>query len=78
MILGDEFKTMLKDNFINIYTRENVIGYLDGRIDRDFLTGHIRDFSKHFYVCGPDDFVKDINQLLRDLGAKSEDLVFEQ
>lgn len=78
VILKDEFKTMLKDNFITIYTREHVIGYLDRRIDRNFLTGHIRDFGGHFYVCGPDDFVKDINQLLLDLGATSDSLVFEQ
>jgi len=78
VILNDEFKTMLKDNFINVYTREHVIGYLDRRIDRDYLVSQIGDFGQHFYVCGPDEFVKDINQLLMDLGAKSDTLVFEQ
>jgi ferredoxin-NADP reductase len=78
VIMEDEFKEMLKDNFISVYTRENVIGYLDRRIDRNFLIQNIVDFSKHFYVCGPDEFVKDMNALLLDLGAKTDALVFEQ
>jgi ferredoxin-NADP reductase len=78
VIMKDEFKEMLKDNFIPVYTREHVIGYLDRRIDRNFLIQNVVDFSKHFYVCGPDEFVKDINALLLDLGAKPDSLVFEQ
>ncbi len=78
VILGDEFKEMLKENFINIFTREHAIGYLGRRIDRDFLIDNIPDFSRHFYVCGSDDFVKDISKYLLDLGAKPDTLVFEQ
>ena len=78
VIMENEFKEMLKDNFINVLTREHAIGYLGRRIDRDFLVEKIGDFSQHFYVCGPDDFVKDINKLLLDLGVKSDTLVFEQ
>ena len=69
---------MLGNNFVNVFTREHAIGYLGRRIDRDFLIENIIDFSQHFYVCGPDDFVKDMNKLLLDLGAKPDTLVFEQ
>lgn len=78
VILEDEFRHMLRGNFVSVLTRENSVGYLGNRIDRDFLIEQIRDFGQHFYVCGPDDFVKDINKNLLDLGAKSETLVFEQ
>src|SRR5262245_30583760 len=78
VILGDEFSKMLGNNFISVFTREHSIGYLGRRIDRDYLVETIADFSQHFYVCGPDDFVRDIKQYLVDLGASAEALVFEQ
>jgi ferredoxin-NADP reductase len=39
---------------------------------------YIGDFNQHFYVCGPDAFVKDITDLLLDLGAKADTVVFEK
>ena len=78
VILGTELEMMLKENLLNVYTRENVIGYLDRRINRDFLIEHIADFGQHFYVCGPDKFVADIKEILLDLGANLESLVIEK
>jgi len=78
VILEDELSRMLGKDFIKIFTRQDVIGFLSRRIDRQFLIDHITDFSQHFYICGQDDFVKDISKLLLDLGAESETLVFEQ
>jgi len=78
VILEEEFTEMLKDDFIKVFTREHVIGFLDRRIDRDFLIENIPDFGVNFYVCGPDAFVKSIKELLIELGAKAEALVFEQ
>lgn len=78
IILGPELQQMLGDNYMNVFTRENVIGYLDRHIDRDFLVQSISNFSRQFYVCGPDKFVKDITAILLDLGAKPEALVIEK
>lgn len=78
VILGAELAEMLKENFINIYTRENIIGYLDRRITIDFLIENIGNFSQPFYVCGPDKFVKDMSEMLLTLGATSENLVVEK
>ena len=78
VILEDELTDMLNDNFIKVFTRQSVIGFLDRRIDRDFLIESIPDFGVNFYVCGHDAFVKNINELLLDLGAQAESLVFEQ
>lgn len=78
IIAGAELQDMLKDNFISVLTRENVVGFLDKHITRDFIIQHVQDFSKPFYVCGPDKFVSDIVKILVDLGAKMEALVIEQ
>jgi len=69
---------MFDTDFIKIFTREKVIGFLDRRIDHDYLVENVGDFGQHFYVCGPDDFVKDINALLTELGASSDSIVFEK
>jgi len=78
VIMGDELHKMLKNNFINVYTRENVVGFAGKRIDRNFLIENIVDFNQHFYVCGPRDFVKTVTDNLLDLGATAESVVFEE
>ncbi|TBX64824.1 flavodoxin reductase [Flavobacterium silvisoli] len=78
IIMGAELQKMLKNNFVNVLTRENTIGFIGKRIDRNFLIENIVDFSQRFYVCGPDDFVKDITKYLVDLGADFDSLVFEK
>jgi ferredoxin-NADP reductase len=78
VIIGDELSKMLPHSFYNILTRENVIGFLDKRIDEDMLIDIIKDFEQYFYVCGPEKFVEDITGILERLGAKSESLVFEK
>ncbi len=78
VILEDELKDMLKDDFMNVFTRENVIGFLDRRIDREFLISNIVDFGQYFYLCGPEKFVTDIKALLTDLGASPESLIIEK
>lgn len=78
VIMGEELRNMLKDDFINVYTRENVIGFLDRRIDRNFLIDNINDFGQYFYICGPDKFVNDLKEILVNLGADIESLVIEK
>lgn len=77
VMMEEELELMLGENFIKVFTRENVIGFLEHRIDRDFLIDTIQDFNQHFYVCGPEKFVNDINALLLQLGASSEFIIFE-
>ncbi len=47
------------------------------RIDRAYLEETIDDYSQHFYLCGPPPFVSALNEMLVDLGATPEALVFE-
>lgn len=53
-------------------------GYLHARIDRNFLKDRITDFKQPFYVCGPDEMVKDLTDTLQSLGAAPESVVFEK
>jgi len=78
VILEEELQKMLKEDFVKVFTRENVIGFFDKRIDRNYLVEIVADFSQHFYVCGPDAFVKDLAELLFELGARPETVVFEK
>lgn len=78
VIMDEEFTKMLGKNFLKLFTRQRVIGFHERRIDRDTLVALVRDFDQHFYVCGPEEFVKDINAILLSLGAKSETVVFEK
>ena len=78
VILKKELIKMFDKDFINVITREHVIGFMGMRIDRAFLIEHIRDFSQNFYVCGPDDFVKSVTVNLEDLGATAASIVIEQ
>jgi hypothetical protein len=78
VIMGDELHKMLKNNFLNFYTRENVVGFQSKRIDRNFLIENIVDFSQNFYVCGPANFVKTVTQILLDLGATADAIIIEE
>jgi ferredoxin-NADP reductase len=78
VIMNEELHKMLKKDFLNVYTRENVIGFQEKRIDRNFLIETISDFSQNFYVCGPTDFVKNITNHLLDLGATASTVIFEK
>ena len=78
VFLDDEFTKMLGNNYHKVYTRENVIGFTSRRIDRNYLTETVKDFSRHFYVCGPDEFVSNITALLMELGAAADTVVFEK
>jgi len=77
VILHNELKQLLGKNYLNTFTKENVVGFVEKRIDKDFLINNIQNFNQNFYVCGPQKFVTDINRFLLELGAESKSLVFE-
>lgn len=81
IILEREFREMFdtgggKLRFL--LTREEHTGYDHGRIDKEFLRREIDDFDQNFYVCGPPDFVDSMKEVLGDLGASTDTLVFEE
>jgi ferredoxin-NADP reductase len=76
IILKDELDTMLGSHAHYILTGEN--NKAAGHIDKAFLQQHISDFTKPFYICGPDKMISDINQALIELGAKPDAVIFEK
>lgn len=77
VILDDELTKMLGKHFLNIFTRQHVIGFRERHIDRDMIVALVQDFGQHFYVCGPDSFVQNITTILKSLGAKADSIVIE-
>ena len=78
IILEKEFREMFtSEDLIFVLTRGEGEGYLQGRMNEDFIREHVRDFNQKFYICGPKIFVKQIRDILERNGAKTKSLIFE-
>lgn len=75
IILGEELYSMLGSAFMNVFTREGVIGFREKKIDRKFLIDNIGTFTHRFYVCGPKSFTEDITESLISLGANPNSVI---
>lgn len=78
IIYEQELSAILNKEAVYILSRENITGYPSGKIDREFIEKHVSDFSKHFYVCGPDIMVQEIVETLQKLGANADTVLFEK
>lgn len=78
IIYQAEFSQILGENAVYVLTKEYDPSYRKGPIDKTFLQKEIKDFSRPFYVCGPDQMVADLSKTLEELGAKPEAVVFEK
>jgi ferredoxin-NADP reductase len=78
IILEQEFKAMPGLHFLFTTTHQKGGKNDHRRIDEAFLKAEIKDFTKHFYVCGPDQMVIEINEILRQLGVETDSVVFEK
>jgi ferredoxin-NADP reductase len=59
-------------------TADTFPGYAHNRVDKAFLAEKINNFEQNFYVCGPPGLMEAVTDALQSLGAKSQQLVFEQ
>jgi hypothetical protein len=78
VIYEEELSNILGSDAHFILTREEKEGYEHGFIDTAFLQKNISDFTRHFYICGPDKMIHDINAALEKLGASADLVVFEK
>lgn len=78
IIYEEELKNILGAQAVLILTREEKANYTKGPVNKDFLQQHVADFSKHFYICGPDAMVAELNNTLTQLGAAPDAVVFEK
>ncbi|GAA5032204.1 hypothetical protein GCM10011506_24310 [Marivirga lumbricoides] len=72
------FQDVLEDNFTSTLTKDKAEGHESETIGMNFLKKHIEDFSQEFYVCGPEQMVKDVSEALEMLGANVDSIVFEK
>lgn len=78
VIYEKELSDILGSNAHFVLTREKKEGYEHGFIDTAFLQTNIPDFKRHFYICGPDKMIHDINAALEKSGASADLVVFEK
>ncbi|MCX8035807.1 MAG: FAD-binding oxidoreductase [Candidatus Sumerlaeia bacterium] len=77
IILERELRHMLGKDCVFTLTRESRPGYENKRIDAKFLKAKIKNFRQRFYVCGPPQFVENINAFLQKAGAKPDHIAFD-
>ncbi len=78
IILKEELDEILGPNVHYIVTREENPLYKKGPVNKDFLIREVTDFTRPFYICGPDKMVADVARFLTELGANPETVVFEK
>jgi len=77
IILAQEFKQLLGNNFINILSDEIVHGYANGQINEDFIKANSGGINKIFYVCGPPPMMEAIEKQLANLHIDANSIVKE-
>lgn len=77
IILEQEFKKLLGNNFINILSDEKIDGYANGQITEDFIKANIGEINKYFYVCGPPSMMDAIEKQLSNLHIKEKFIIKE-
>ncbi len=78
IIYEAELTAMHGNDLNHVLSEESNPKYRHGRVDENFLKREISDFNAHFYVCGPDKMIADINTVLVKLGAQPDSVVFEK
>lgn len=73
IILETYWKDLLGPYFHSVLTQEG-----DARINQAYLEEKIQDRNQRFYLCGPEKMTEELSQSLEALGAKSDQLVFEE
>ena len=79
VILRDELTNYFGDQARFILTNDLTDhGLVSGYINAGFLSQEIKIFSTPFYICGPEAMTTSISEMLVNLGAAPEALVFER
>ncbi len=78
IILRDEFEAMKGLEVIWTVTDDPKSRLLQERIDAGFLKRHVGNFDGNFYICGPDDMVKELRRQLEEAGADVSNVTWEK
>jgi ferredoxin-NADP reductase len=77
IILEEEFKRILGNNFINILSDEKVLGYANGFITEDFIKANSSGINQLYYLCGPPPMMEAIEKQLANLQVDENSIVKE-
>jgi len=78
IILEQEFKNLLGNNFINILSEEKVNEYTNGFITMDFLQDNFGGINQYFYLCGPQPMIEFVEKQLQDLNVGEKHIIKEE
>ena len=78
IILEQEFKNLLGNNFINILSNEKADGYAYGYISEEFLKANITDLKREVYLCGPEPMMEAVDKQLSNLGVDPKSIIKEE
>jgi ferredoxin-NADP reductase len=76
IILPDELRANFGDNYADILSRPPK-PYEGMHIGKALLKKYTGAKQRHFYICGPDQFTRDINEHLLALGVDRSRIVYE-
>lgn len=78
IILKKELKNMFPpEDLILTLTEEKEKGYENRKIDKEFLKEKIFNLNQKFYICGSKEFVKDIYEILKNMGINADSIIIE-
>lgn len=72
-----ELESMLGGDFLNILSREEIKPYAHGRINTEYLRDNITSLDDYFYICGPEPMMDAVEDSLRSLGVKENQIIKE-
>ena len=78
IIMRGEWEAMQGLKTVFTVTDEETDGVETAKIDKAFLEKHISDFDQKFYLCGPEGFVDDVRDALKELGAEKDNIITEE
>lgn len=77
IILEQEFKKLLGDNFINILSDEKVEGYANGQITEEFIKSNTDGINTIYYLCGPPPMMDAIEKQLKNMHVSEKSIIKE-
>lgn len=78
IILEQEFKKLLGNNFINILSDEKQNGYAHGQITESFLKANSGGINQNYYVCGPPPMIEAVEKQLIHLKVDEKHIIKEE
>lgn len=77
IILEEELKDLLGEEFISILSHEPLAGHRNGFITQEILKEMLPNYNENLYVCGPPPMMDTVRQSLANLGVSDKSVIVE-